>query len=250
MKQLPLPFGQHRSFAAEDLLPDASNAEALAWLAAPESWPLGRLALFGPEGVGKSHMLHITAAARGWPVLEGGTLRGLPPLPASGLALDDADQVPDPVALFHLINLCAEAGHPLLLAGRQPPSRWSDNLGPTRLADLASRLGATSATAVAPPGDALLAALLEKHFADRQLRTDAGFRAWLLPRLPREAAAVAEAAARLDRAAMAAQGGQGRHQGGRINRALARTCLEPLLSSCDGYVTMPAAASPGGGTLL
>jgi chromosomal replication initiation ATPase DnaA len=69
---------------------------------------------------------------------------------------------------------------------------------------------------VRPPEDALLAALLRKHFADRQLRLDPALAAWLLPRLPREAAAVAEAAARLDRAALA-------RGGGRLTRTLA--CL-------------------------
>ena len=42
MKQLPLPFAQFHSFAAADLVADASNAAALAWLAAPERWPLPR----------------------------------------------------------------------------------------------------------------------------------------------------------------------------------------------------------------
>ncbi len=237
MKQLPLPFISHQSYALADLVPDASNAAALAWLAEPARWPLGRLVLFGPEGVGKTHMLHATAALHGWPVLAGHRLRGLPPPPTSGLAVDDADQVADEVALFHLINLCAEARQPLLLAARRPPSRW-----PTALADLASRLRATTAAEVAPPSEALLAQLLEKHFADRQLRTDPGFRAWLLPRLPREAAAVAEAAARLDRAALAA--------GGRITRALARHCLAPLLAEQDDSVTAPKPSSPEPGALL
>ncbi len=243
MKQLPLPFAPQQSYAAADLIADASNAAALAWLAEPARWPLGRLALHGPAGVGKSHMLHAAAARFGWPLVPVPALRGLPPPPTTGLVLDDADQAPDEAALFHLVNLCAEAGHPLLLAGRLPPSRW-----PVRLADLASRLRATTAVPVEPPGDALLAQLLEKHFADRQLRTDPGFRAWLLPRLPREAAAIAEAAARLDRAGLAA--------GAPVSRSLARACLAslldplPLFDEQDDYMTGTAPLSPGRGPLL
>jgi chromosomal replication initiation ATPase DnaA len=243
MKQLPLPFAPHQSYAAADLVPDASNAAALAWLAEPARWPLGRLALHGPAGIGKTHMLHATAARFGWPLLAVAELRGLPPPPTTGLVLDDADQAPDETALFHLVNLCAEAGQPLLLAGRQPPARW-----PVRLPDLASRLRATTAAAVEPPSDALLAQLLEKHFADRQLRTEPGFRAWLLPRLPRAAAAIAEAAARLDRAGLAA--------GGPLTRSLARACLAsllhpaPLFDEQDDYVTGPAPPSPERGPLL
>ncbi len=243
MKQLPLPFAPQLSYAADDLVPDASNAAALAWLAEPARWPLGRLALHGPAEVGKTHMLHATATRFGWALLEVAALRGLPPPPATGLVLDDADQAPDEAALFHLINLCAEAGLPLLLAGRQPPARW-----PVRLPDLASRLRATTAVAVEPPGDALLARLLEKHFADRQLRTEPGFRAWLLPRLPRTAGAIAEAAARLDRAALVA--------GMPVSRSLARACLANLLDPAtpledqDDYVTPKPPPSPDPGALL
>jgi chromosomal replication initiation ATPase DnaA len=243
MKQLPLPFAPQHSYATDDLVPDASNAAALAWLAEPARWPLGRLALHGPAGVGKTHMLHATAARFGWPLLDVNALRDLPPPPITGLVLDDADQAPDEAALFHLINLCAEARQPLLLAGRQPPARW-----PVRLPDLASRLRATAAVGVEPPGDTLLVQLLEKHFADRQLRTEHGFRAWLLPRLPREAAAIAEAAARLDRAGLAA--------GVPITRNLARGCLANLLDPAaplddqDDYVTGTAPPSPEWGPLL
>ena len=211
-RQLPLPLPYAESFDPADLLEDASNREALAWLRQPEQWPNGRLALAGPPATGKTHMLRGLAARRGWPVLDGTRLRGLPDVPpgAAGLAVDDADCAPEETALLHLLNICAERRQPLLLAGREPPARW-----PVALPDLRSRLRATMAAAVKPPEDALLAALLRKHFADRQLRLDPALAAWLLPRLPREAAAVAEAAARLDRAALAG--------GGRVTRPLA--CL-------------------------
>ena len=214
-RQLPLPLPHAESHDPADLLEDASNREALAWLRRPERWPNNRLALAGPPATGKTHMLRGLAAGRGWPVLDGTRLRGLPPeapAGAAGLALDDADCAPEEEALLHLLNICAERGQPLLLAGREPPARW-----PVALPDLRSRLRAMAVAAVGPPEDALLAALLRKHFADRQLRLDPALAAWLLPRLPREAAAVAEAAARLDRAALAG--------GGRVTRALASLVL-------------------------
>lgn len=219
-RQLPLPLPHAESFDPADLLEDASNREALAWLQRPEGWPGGRLALAGPAATGKTHMLRGLAARRGWPVLDGVRLRGLPEVPAAGaagagLAVDDADCAPEEKALLHLINICAERRQPLLLAGREPPSRW-----PVALPDLRSRLRATAVAGVRPPEDALLAALLRKHFADRQLRLDPALAAWLLPRLPREAAAVAEAAARLDRAALAG--------GGRVTRALAALAMRGM----------------------
>ncbi|MBX6742584.1 MAG: chromosomal replication initiator DnaA [Acetobacteraceae bacterium] len=231
-RQLPLPLPVATSHDPADLLEDESNRAALAWLRRPEDWPGGRLALFGPAATGKTHMLRGMAAERGWPVLEGPMLRGLPEVPPGpGLAVDDADCAAEERALLHLLNLCAERRQPVLLAGREAPARW-----PVALPDLRSRLRAMTAVAVQPPGDSLLAALLQKHFADRQLRVDPGLQAWLLSRLPREAAAVAEAAARLDRAALAT--------GGRLTRALTRAALEGM----PGFEE-DAAAEPENGSI-
>jgi chromosomal replication initiation ATPase DnaA len=229
-RQLPLPLPHAQSYDPADVLDDASNREALAWLARPEQWPNRRLALAGPPATGKTHMLRGLAAGRGWAVLDAADLRGLPDVPgdAAGLALDDADCAAEERALLHLLNICAERRQPLLLAGREPPARW-----PVALPDLRSRLRATAVAAVRPPEDALLAALLRKHFADRQLALDPALAAWLLPRLPREAAAVAEAVARLDRAALAF--------GGKPTRSLAGAALRGL----EGFGGDDPAAAPG-----
>jgi hypothetical protein len=56
------------------------------------------------------------------------------------------------VALFHLYNAVRARGDTLLLTARTPPARW-----PLVLPDLASRLGALPAIAVAEPDDALMA---------------------------------------------------------------------------------------------
>jgi chromosomal replication initiation ATPase DnaA len=212
-RQLALPLPVAATWAEEEVLEDGSNAEALAWLQRPDRWPGGRLGLYGPAATGKTHMLRGLAAARRWPAMDGLALRGLPEVPAgAGLVLDDADCAPEEEALLHLLNLCAERGQRLLLAGREAPARWR-----VGLPDLRSRLRAMGAVALHPPSDALLAALLRRHFRLRQLRVERGVQDWLLARLPREAAAMAEAAARLDRAALAA--------GGRVTRALARAVL-------------------------
>jgi chromosomal replication initiation ATPase DnaA len=241
-RQFALPLPALVSSARADLIEDASNAQALAWLDRPEAWPGGRLALHGPAGVGKTHMGRALAGARGWRLLEGPALRALPPPAPGGTVLDDADAAPDPAALLHLLNLCAERGEGLLLLAREAPARW-----PVALPDLASRLRATTACAIAMPGEALLAALLAKHFADRQLRVAPEVQAWLLARLPREAGALAEAAARLDRAALRA--------GTPVTRALARAALAGWegfgeASGDDGPETFPPAPSPPAPALL
>jgi chromosomal replication initiation ATPase DnaA len=211
-RQLPLPLPAHPSSARADLIPDSSNAEALAWLEAPGTWPLGRLALHGPAGTGKTHMLHASAEASGWRVIEGpGLTLDLALADAPGTALDRADAAPEP-ALFHLINHHAAAGLPLLIAARTPPARW-----PTILPDLASRLRATHAVGIAEPSAGLLAALLAKHIADRQLHVEPAVQAFLLVRLPRSAAVIAGAVAALDAASLAG--------GAPITRTFARQVL-------------------------
>ncbi|MBY0335793.1 MAG: chromosomal replication initiator DnaA, partial [Acetobacteraceae bacterium] len=130
---------------------------------------------------------------------------------------------------------CAEAGLPLLLAGRAPPGRW-----PARLPDLRSRLAATAWAGLQPPGDALLAALFAKLLADRQLALEPATQGFLLARLPREGAALREAAARLDRASLAA--------GRRLTRAAALAALSGLVD--DGSETTASATLPVPGPLL
>lgn len=241
MRQLALPLPVTEVFRAGDFLPDESNAAARAWLADPGRWPMGRLALYGPAGTGKTHLLTTHAAAHGWRLLEGTMLRGIPSPAAT--ALDNADLVPEEAALFHLINACAEAGLPLLLAGREAPARWA-----VALPDLASRLRATTAVALQEPSDELLTALLARHFSTRGLLVDAGVQEWLLARLPREAQAVAEAAARLDRAALAA--------GRRVTRGLAREALGGWAGfgddgvPDDGFLAIEPMPSPARAMLL
>ena len=198
--QLPLPFSPDVRFAAVDFREAPSNEAARAWLARTDDWPDHRLLLWGGSGCGKTHLLHIWAARIGAALWSGPELRGLPDLPERGIAIDVADAVADETALFHLLNAAREAGLPLLLAGRTPPSRWTIGLP-----DLASRLRAITAVEIGLPEDELLRALLARLLADRQLRLAEPVQDWLLLRLPRSAAALGEAVALLDEAALAAR---------------------------------------------
>ena len=209
-RQLPLPFAHEPQFAAADFLAAPNNAEAMAWLARTPDWPHRRLALWGGGGSGKTHLLHLWAARAGADTLAGPALRW-PAAVTRPVAVDDADASGER-PLLHLLNAAGEAGHPVLLAGRTPPSRW-----PVALADLASRLRAITAVEIRPPDDDMLRLLLTRLLAERQIAVDAAVQDWLFLRLPRTPAAMREAAARLDRAGLAA--------GQRIGRAVAAAAL-------------------------
>jgi chromosomal replication initiation ATPase DnaA len=195
--QLPLPFQHQPSYDARDFIPACSNREALAWLDA--AWPEQRLVLFGPEGCGKSHLLHIWAERTGAVLLSGSALTDLDGVPvAGGVALDEADTIRDETLLFHLLNTARDRGLRLLLAARLAPSRW-----PVDLPDLSSRLRASTAAEIGAPDDELLAVLLKRLVADRQLVMTQAAQDWVLHHLSRSPAALREAVARLDKASLA-----------------------------------------------
>jgi chromosomal replication initiation ATPase DnaA len=216
--QIPLPFPHQPTYAAADFLAAPSNEAALAWLDRTADWPDHRLALWGAQGCGKTHLLRLWAGRQGALLLTGPDLVGLQDLPpARGVAIDDADAFVDAAALLHLMNAAREAGLPVLLVARTPPARWA-----VGLPDLASRLRAVTAAEILPPEESMLRALLMRLLADRQLAVRADLQEWLLVRLPRSAAALREAVERLDRATLAAK------------RAVTRTIASDVVSAMGG----------------
>ncbi len=216
-RQLALPLSARWFFSQAGFVPGEANEAARAWLADPATWPLHRLAIHGPAGAGKTHLLHAFAEQQGGVLIPGEAVRTLVDLPDAGaIAVDDADSAPEAEPLLHLLNAAAEARLPVLLAGRLPPAQWN-----VRLPDLASRLRATAAVELGLPDDALLEALLARLIAERQLRVESSVQSWLLARLPRNGAALREAACRLDRASLA--------EGKRVSRALAAQVVGEML---------------------
>lgn len=223
--QLPLPFSPARSFAEDDFVPGAANAEARAWISRWPDWPQGRLALWGPPGCGKSHLAAIWRARAGAAMLDGATLAATAPeavpllLPPSGAILvEDACAAPQGRPLLHLLNAAQEAGASLLLTARQPPARWD-----VPLPDLRSRLAAMTAVAISAPDEALVEAVLAKLLADRQVSLRPDLLAFLALRLPRDFATIHALAAGLDRASLAA--------GRRITRPLAAAALAEAMEA-------------------
>lgn len=201
--QLPLAFGHAPQMSEGDFLVAPCNAEAHAWLLAWGNWPGPASILYGPPGSGKTHLAHLFAHAGNARLISAHELdveappRLLAEVPA--LVVEDCDRPGlDETALFHLINLAKESGRRLLLTGRGAPALW-----PVSLPDLRSRLLAMPAMSIGAPDDSLLAAVLVKLFADRQLRIGEEVVTYLLGRMERSFAACARLVERLDHAALA-----------------------------------------------
>jgi chromosomal replication initiation ATPase DnaA len=181
--QIPFPFDAKRSFAREDFVPGATNEAALAFVDRWPSWPSRACALWGPKGSGKTHLAQIWRGASGALPIAAGELTNevVAGLAAGGaFLLDDADQVVGGAGLFHLINFVHQTSGWLLMTGQDAPPRW-----PTRVPDLHSRLTAVPGSALEAPDEALLARVLLKLFADRQLKLPEALIGYLAPRLER-----------------------------------------------------------------
>jgi chromosomal replication initiation ATPase DnaA len=192
------------TYARADFVPSEGNREALAWIDRWPDWPAPVLALNGPPGSGKTHLGRIWATQAGAVVLDGTDLVGrnvadLTVLSEANAALliDRAERAPER-GLFHLYNLVRERGGHLLLASELPPAHWR-----IALPDLASRLRAAPAVAVAPPDDELLGSIILKQLADRQLHAGPGVVQYLVPRMERSAEVARRLVAALDRRALA-----------------------------------------------
>ncbi|MEM7546881.1 MAG: chromosomal replication initiator DnaA [Pseudomonadota bacterium] len=203
-RQLPLDLilPRRRTRGRGDFLVSASNSHALAMIDGWADWPAQRLALTGPEGAGKTHLAHVWMAEAGAEKIAADalTIADVPALVGAGaLVVEDVERM-SPMAepaLFHLMNLAAAERCYLLITGRGRVVDW-----PIVTPDLASRLAALSALALAPPDDALLRDLLAKLFADRELRVPEETIRYIATRIDRSAAAAVDAVARLDEAGL------------------------------------------------
>lgn len=216
--QLILDLGHRPALGRGDFLVSACNAEAAAWVDRWPDWPapLRGLAIVGPPGCGKTHLGAVWRQSSGAVALEAAdlTVDGVPDDlgEAAHAVVDGLTELRHPQALLHLYNTVAERRGSVLILSRTAPARLE-----FRLADLASRLATLPVTTVGAPDEALLAGVLAKHFADRQVVVREDVVAYLVARMERSFGAAERLADRLDRAALA--------EGRKVDRALARRVL-------------------------
>lgn len=202
-RQLPLELPHVVSFRRDDFLEASANEKALTLVEAWPAWTVNTAAIVGPQGSGKSHLASIWAERAGARVLPARLLTRdeVPGSLATG-ALVVENLLPgefDESALFHLLNLAREEAAWLLFT-----SSHVLESGMAKLPDLASRLRTIPSAKLDAPDDALIAAVLVKLFADRQVAVDQDLIAYLLPRMERSLGSARDLVAKIDAAALAA----------------------------------------------
>jgi chromosomal replication initiation ATPase DnaA len=216
-RQIPLDLGHRPGHSRDELVVSDANRQAVALIDAWPDWPAAVVVLAGPAGSGKSHLASIWAATANAIFVEPSGIEGWvegAPL-THPVAIDDADVDLDENGLFHLINTARAAGTHILLTSRRFPSAWG-----VRLPDLASRLKAAATVEILEPDDHLLAAVITKLFADRQVEVEPHVVQFLVRRIERSLSTAIDVVDRLDRVAL--------EQKTRITRALAADTINSL----------------------
>lgn len=188
-EQLPFDLGSRSAYGREDFWVSACNAEAVAWLDRWPDWPGPLLVLTGPEGSGKTHLTHVFRQRVG----DGAVIR------------DDIDRLLGDAAgyqleqdLFHAWTRARDQGQPLLLTAQKPPAAWG-----IRLEDLRSRVAAAPLVRLGAPDDELMAVVMTKMFADRQLFVPQDVVSYMLKRIERSFTAIGRMVAAVDARALA-----------------------------------------------
>ncbi|AKI01105.1 Bacterial dnaA protein [Hoeflea sp. IMCC20628] len=217
-RQLPLEFNHDPATSRDALIVSDRLNAAVAIVDRWPDWPSPVVILAGPTGSGKSHLATIWAnrvGARTVSIVEPDPQ--VLEIAAQGpVLIEDIDRLGfDETALFHLINTVREHGSAALITTRLWPAGWN-----VTLPDLASRLKAATVVEIAEPDEDLLAQVLVKLFADRQVAVDDRIIVWLVARMERSLAAARAIVTRLDQLSMA--------RGSKITRAMAAEVMAEM----------------------
>ncbi|MET4632501.1 DnaA ATPase domain-containing protein [Kaistia defluvii] len=216
LRQLPLSLPHSAAMTRADFIVGRANQSAIALIDRYPDWPNPVALLVGPAGSGKTHLGQIWKAATGAVEIAARDLAtaGLDDLVGTHPVLvEDVDgEGVSQTALFHLFNLVRERRVSALFTSRVPLQAL-----PFDLPDLASRLRSAVPVGLLEPDDELLARVIVKLFADRQLAVDPAVIDFISHRMERSLGAANRLVELLDREALAA--------GRPITRHLAATVL-------------------------
>jgi chromosomal replication initiation ATPase DnaA len=212
--QLILDLPHRSALEAEDFLVSRSNQAAADFIDRWPDWPQASAMVVAPARAGKTHLANVWRLKSGAARLEAPRLAESDVAWAGGaLLVEDLHAgIGNERVLFHLLNLAREHKMSMLLTSRAPPGE----LG-VALPDLRSRLRALPVVTIQPPDEALLKAVLVKHFADRQLAVEPHVVNYVALHMEQSMEAAAAVVADIDGAALAS------HR--KVTRALAAEVL-------------------------
>ena len=223
-RQLTFDLALRPAFGAEDFLVGPSNQSALAAIDQWPDWPHHALILEGPAQSGKSHLGQVWRLKSGAAEIAAADLTDadVGRLTAAGALLVENLEagISDERILFHILNAAREHKGAVLLTTRRPVAELV-----IALPDLASRLRAVPRVAILAPDEALLRAVLVKHFADRQLAVEPTVVGYLALRMERSMAMAEAIVTAIDNHALAA------HR--KVTRVLAAEVLNELSAATN-----------------
>lgn len=199
-EQLLLDLAVRTARGREDFLVTPCNASAVGMLDEWPAWPGVAACIVGPARSGKTHLAQVWKERSGARIVEGADLTEdlvADLLQTREIAIDNAADVTDEAAFFHLFNAMKNAGGHLLLTAEVAPARW-----PVKLPDLRSRLSTAIIGQLQPPDDELLRGLFIKLFLDYQTDVSEGVIAFIISRIERSFEEVTEIAGALNTEAM------------------------------------------------
>jgi hypothetical protein len=194
MRQISLPFDWPGQGTDGDFLVSDANSVAVRHLEGWSDWPLAISVLSGPSLSGRSMLGRRFAAMSG------------------GRVIDDAEGQEDRL-LFNAWNDAQTSRRPLLLIGLRAPTLWD-----VALPDLKSRLAAAPHIAIEEPDEPLARALVERALGAMGANYAADLPEWLLRRIERSYAAIADVTRLLNEAALSS--------GRKISAAMAKEALQ------------------------
>jgi chromosomal replication initiation ATPase DnaA len=222
VSQLVLNLPHRETWDEADFFITSRNEHALRLVNAWPDWQSPVSIVFGPPQSGKTYLAKIWQRRSKAHFLEASALGAhvwaAPYLP---LIVEDIDSGAfAETALFHHLNLAREHGSFILLTARTPPGQWD-----LSLPDLRSRIRSYPAVEIQQPDEEHLAALLLKHFSDRQIEITQEVISYLVARMERSMAAAQRLTAHIDKIALS------EHR--KITRAFAAKVFKELNTGGD-----------------
>ncbi len=176
----------------------ASNEQAVAMVDRWRSWPGGALALFGPKGSGKSHLLRTWAQEAGAgfldPTAGPAAAEALFIEKGGRIAVDDMDRARNDATAMALLDLARQQGGAVLVTGSTPPVEWRADLP-----DLRSRFAAMVAARLEDPDLQLLQDVIRRLSRRRFIELRENVAKYIAENSERSFAAAQELVEELDR---------------------------------------------------